>query len=328
MLLLASIVSFPDSVQAQKFYKVSLKDFKIDSNDIHFTVAEVIDARSDKNSIGLIQAGVSNRPVFATFESPGLSEIVELLKNSGLYAPDGLSLRINALKISENTTLLRETAKAELSIDFFIRHAGLYYYVSSVFTSAEPAGVDVTSKQAANIVTVVEKALVTFSQKKKNPDADQAFSNEDLQDPTLKLRDPFSMPILTAEKLKDGYFTSFDEFLSNQPSIAINCKIKLSTPVTAKCGEAVTEVPTLYGFANENKLYILYHREFYELEKRNDTFYFYGPSKISKTASTPFATNYFGVIAVADRAVSGRGKYSALYMIDLETGAVRNITGF
>ncbi len=327
-MLLASIFFCAASVQAQKFYKISLKDFKIDSKDIHFTVSEIIDARSDKNSIGLIQSGLTNKPVFATFESPGLNEIAELLKNSGLCAEDGLSLRINALKISENTTLVRETAKAELSIDFFIRHAGLYYYVSSVFTSAEPGGIDVTSKQAANIVTVVEKALITFSQQKKEPDADRPFAIEDLQDPALKLRDPFSMPILTAEKLKDGYFASFDEFLNNHPSIAINCKVKLSAPVTAKCDEAVTEVPTLYGFANESKLYILYHREFYELEKRNDTFYFYGPSKISKTASTAFATNYFGVIAVADRVVSGRGKYSALYMIDMETGMVRNITGF
>jgi hypothetical protein len=328
ILTVGCVVFSAVTAQAQKFYKISLKDFKIDAKDINFTISEIIDARSDKNTIGIVQSGLNNKSTFATFESPGFGEVEQLLKNSGLYAHDGLSLRINVLKISENTTLIKETAKAELNIDFFIRHADLYYYISSVFTSAEPGGIDVTKKQAANIVTAIEKALVMFSQQKNEVDPTRSFSLEDLQDPKLELRDPSSVPILTSEKLNDGYFASFDEFLNNEPSISIDCRIKLSAPVRAICNEVTREVPTLYGFSHNNKLYILYHREFHELEKRNDTFYFYGPSKISKSPTTALATTYFGAMGIVDRELSGRGKYSSLYMLDIKTGMVRNITGF
>jgi hypothetical protein len=316
------------SAQAQKLYKISLKDFKIESKDIDFTVSEIIDARNDKNTIGIIQSGLNNRYVLAAFESPGLSEVDQLLKNSGLYSLSGISLRINVLKISENTSLIKETGKAELNIDFFVRHADRYYYISSVFTSAEPGGVDVTGMQAANVVSLVEKALTIFSQQKREPDPDRSFALEDLQDPELKLRDTSSMPVLTSEILNEGYFASFDEFLNNSPSIPIDCRIKLSTPVRAMCDEAITEVPTLYGFSRENKLYILYHREFYALEKRNGTFYFHGPSKISKSVTKALTTSYFGTMAIVDRELSVRGKYSGLFMLDMTTGMVRNMTGF
>ena len=152
---------------AQKLYQISLSDFEIETNDIHVTVSEVIDARKDKNSIGLISTGLNNKRNFAVFEKPGLVEIEDLLKASGLYSPlNGLSLRVTSLKISENALSWKETAKAELSIDFFLRHNDLYYYVSSVFVSAEPKGLDVTGKQAENIVDVIGQALVIFSKQR------------------------------------------------------------------------------------------------------------------------------------------------------------------
>src|SRR5688572_30188107 len=115
------VASFPDA-HAQKFYQISLQDFKIERDEINFTVSELIDARRDKNSLGVIQTGINNKRNFAVFEKPGLVEIEELLKTSGLYSEhSGLCLRINSLKISENALTWKETAKAELNIDFFIR---------------------------------------------------------------------------------------------------------------------------------------------------------------------------------------------------------------
>ncbi|WP_276372153.1 hypothetical protein [Chryseolinea sp. H1M3-3] len=324
MLFLATL-----NARAQKLYKISLDEFKLDIQGINLTVAEIIDARKDKNSIGLIQTGLNNKPVFATFEKPGLKEIESLLENAGLYPqPSGLSLRITALKISENTTLVKETAKAELSIDFFLRYENLYYHITSIFTSAEPKGLDVTSKQAANIVTILEKALTTFSQKKNDVKTDRSYTLEELLDPMVTLRNPLSMPILNDTEYKDGYYTSFDEFVNNQPSIPYGCKVKLSSPIKVLCGEEETEVPALYAFASNNKLYILYHHHFFELNRRNGTFYFNGPSKMSKTGANDVTQMYFGASSIATSYVLPGGRYSATYVLDMETGAIRNITGF
>lgn len=317
------------TAHTQKLYQVSLQDFKIDTKDISFTVSEILDARRDKNSIGIIQAGLNNKPYFAVFEKPGLEEIEELLKSSGLYSlNNGLTLRINALKISENQTFFKETAKAELSVDFFIRYEALYYYVTTIFTSAEPKGVDATKIHDDNIVAVVEKALVMFSGQKNEPKPDRSFTAEELLDVALTLRDPLSMPIMTGKKFNDGYYSSFEEFINNAPSIDIDCKIKFSSPVSTICGDEAVEVPTLYGFANNNKLYILYHHQFFELEKRKDTFYFNGPTKMSKGLTNNLTEAYFGATAFTGTSIEPRNSYSAVYMLDMETGAVRSITGF
>ena len=161
------IASIPDAL-AQKFYQISLDDFEIETNEINFTVSEIIDARKDKNSLGVIQTGLNNKRNFAVFEKPGLDEIEELLKTSGLYKEhNGLSLRITALKISENALTWKETAKAELNIDFFIRHDDLYYYVSSVFASVEPKGLDVTAHASGKYCGRYRNSIYHFQQTKE-----------------------------------------------------------------------------------------------------------------------------------------------------------------
>ena len=320
------LVASSRDAQSQKMYQISLSDFKIDTNEINFTVSEIIDARMDKNSIGIIQTGLNNKRNFAVFEKPGLIEIEELLKNSGLYSQhNGLVLRVTSLKISENALTWKETAKAELNIDFFIRHNGLYYYVNSVFASAEPKGFDVTGMQAENIVDVIGRALIIFSKQKNEVNPARTFTVEEVLDPSISLRDPLSMPIMNDQKFKDGYYATFEEFVNNDPSIDINCEIKFTSPVKTICGEQETEVPTLFGFAHQDKLYILYHHQFFELEKKNHTFFFDANPKLSKNSADDFSTS---ASAFANMFDSTRGDYSAIYMLDIKTGTVKGITGF
>ena len=321
------IASIPNAL-AQKFYQISLDDFAIETNEINFTVSEIIDARKDKNSLGVIQTGLNNKRNFAVFEKPGLGEIENLLKTSGLYKEhNGLSLRITALKISENALTWKETAKAELNIDFFIRHDDLYYYVSSVFASVEPKGLDVTGMQAENIVDVIGTAFTIFSKQKNEVNADRTFTLEELTDPTVSLRDPLSMPIMKDQKIKAGYYATFEEFVNNAPSIDIDCKIKFSSPVKTVCGDLVTEVPTLFGFAHEDKLYILYHHQFFELEKKHNTFFFDANPRLSKNSPDDVTDSDFTASAIAGMFDSSRSS-SFIYMLDIKTGLVRGITGF
>ena len=319
--------SIPDAL-AQKFYQISLDDFEIDTNEINFTVSEIIDARKDKNSLGVIQTGLNNKRNFAVFEKPGLGEIEALLKTSGLYSENnGLALRITSLKISENSLSWKETAKAELNIDFFIRHADFYYYVNSVFASVEPKGLDVTGMQAENIVDVIGTAFTIFSKRKNEVSSDRTFTMEELMDPTVSLRDPLSMPIMKDQKFKEGYYATFEEFVNNAPSIDIDCKIKFSSPVKTVCGDLITEVPTLFGFAHQDKLYILYHHQFFVLEKKHNTFFFDANPRLSKNSPDDVTDGDFTASAIAGMFDSTRNS-SFIYMLDIKTGTVKGITGF
>jgi hypothetical protein len=319
------------TANAQKLYTMSLDEYMLNTDEITFSVSEVFDARKDNKSLGVVQTGLNNRPRFVVFEKPGMTEIEDLLKNSGLYSADrGLAIRFTVLKISEYTTLFTETGKAEISIDFFIRYENLYYYITSVFASAEPDGLGVTYKQTENLVNTLEDALIVFSKQKHEPKPDLAFTKEELSDPYLVLREPLSMPILTDKRIKDGYYASYEEFINNRPSISIHCKVDASSPPTAKCGDVETQVPNLYGYAQGNKIYILYHEEFHELMKRNDTFYFNGPSKVQNnsdgvTEAYSGSGSSGGLIAPF---IGSRRRVSDLYMLDMATGTARNITGF
>jgi hypothetical protein len=330
LLAILFFVAFQNA-DAQKLYVMSFDDYLLNTDEISFSVSEVFDARKDNKSLGVVQTGLNNRPRFVVFEKPGMTEIEDLLKNSGLFSADrGLAIRFTVLKISEYTTLFTETGKAEVSIDFFVPYENHYYYITSVFTSAEPDGIGVTYKQTENLINTLEDALIIFSNQKHEAKPDMAFTKEELLDPYLVLREPLAMPILKEKRIKDGYYASYDEFINNQPSISIHCEVSSTYPATAKCGNEVTEVPNLYGYARGNKVYILYHEEFHELMKRNDTFYFNGPSKISGS-SEGVATAYSGsgssggLIAPF---IGSRRRTSDLYMLDMSTGTARNITGF
>jgi hypothetical protein len=318
------------SAGAQKLYTMSLDEFTLTSEEVNISVSEIFDARKDNKSLGVVQTGLNNRPRFVVFDKPGMSEIEELLKRSGLFSADrGLVIRFTVLKISEYTTIFTESGKAEISIDFFIRYQDMYYYITSVFTSAEPDGIGVTYKQAENLVNTFEDALVVFSRQKHQPNPNLAFTKEDLSDPYLVLREPLSMPILTDKRIKDGYYASYEEFINNQPSVSIHCKVDIAATATAKCDGKVTEIPNLYGYALNNKLYIFYHEEFHELMKRNDTFYFNGPSKVQSSDGVAEAySGSGGSGGLMAPFIGSRRRVSDLYMLDMATGTARNITGF
>ena len=210
------------SAKAQKLYVMSLDDYLLNADEISFSVSEIFDARRDNKSLGVVQTGLSNRPRFVVFEKSGMTEVEDLLKNSGLYSADrGLAVRFTVLKISEYTTLFTETGKAEVSIDFFVPYENHYYYITSVFTSAEPEGLGVTYKQTENLVRTLEDAFIIFSNQKHEAKPDMAFTKEELLDPYLVLREPLTMPILTDKRIKDGYYASYDEFINNKPSITV-----------------------------------------------------------------------------------------------------------
>jgi hypothetical protein len=156
----AVVIAASFRANGQDLHTISLDKFSIKTDSIAFKISEIIDARSDNKVIGIIQRGVKNRKDLAVFESPGLQELEDLLKRSDLISKEnGIVMRISRIYVSEITAMWKETAKAELSIDFFITYKDNYYYITSVYSTVEPRGSDVTQFHPENIVMVVENAL-------------------------------------------------------------------------------------------------------------------------------------------------------------------------
>lgn len=325
------IASFLITFQAtgQNLFTVSLDKYYLSKDSISVRVSEVIDGRKDKKVIGLVQLGLNNRQEFAIFEKPLLQEIHDLLNRSHLLAisNEAVIVRVSRLYISELTLALSETAKAELSLDVFIKDEGdAYFYISSIYVSEESKGIDVTAKHAENIVKAIQKALILFASREKRVNSQMGFTREDLMNPDLTFRDASSMPIVQALQYKDGFFATFDEFINNMPSVDINCKIKMSSKIKVKCDDSDKEMESgIYGFANNNQLYVLFHQQFYLLEKRNDEFYFAGPRMPGRTSS--YAKGWMMAGALGGSIASHSASYNAIYKVDLSTGGIKYVTG-
>ncbi len=307
---------------AQDLFTISLKKFTIDPAGITLRVSEIIDARKDKNVVGIIQLGLKNRKDLAVFEKPGLQEVEELLDRSRLISKEkGLVIRVSKLAISEITGAWKEIARAEVSLDFFIRHEDNYYYISSAYATVDPNGMDVTREHAANIVKVIERAFIQFSSRGNKVNADESFLLEDLTDPNQNFRNVASMLVVKETKYKEGYYKTFDEFINNAPSIDVECKIKTGAATQCKCGDKEESV-TIYGYSKDNQLFVLFHHNFYLLEREKNGFFFRGPREFS---SKDITDTYNGIIA---RTRTERAGYNAIYTIDLGTGSINNTTGF
>src|SRR5687767_999651 len=97
-------MSLHGAVSGQGIFKVSLGKTKIKKDSINFAVGELIDARHDQKVIGVIQRRVTNRKALAMPEKPGLAEIEDLLKRSGVFDQEnGLTIRVSRFHISEIT---------------------------------------------------------------------------------------------------------------------------------------------------------------------------------------------------------------------------------
>jgi hypothetical protein len=319
ILLLSMMVH---AVHAQGIFRVSLGKTKIKTDSINFTIAELIDGRHDTKAIGVIQRRITNRKALAMLDKPGLTEIEGLLKRSGLLDEKGLSIRVSRFNISEITRKWEEVSKAELSLDLFIKHENQYSYIASTYATVELDGTDVTPYHEDNIVACVTKALAQLSSLDKNIREKKPFTKDQLENPNLTFWNIQNMPIVNTKKYKDGYYASFEEFVNNTPSIDIDCKIKIGEVHRLTCGAREEKINSIYGYAKDNKVYILYYQNFYLLEKKDVDFYFLGPTERSTRR-----LNDYNKSILLPPSMGGMAMHSKIYSIDLRSGGIENVTG-
>ena len=191
-----------------------------------------------------------------------------------------------------------------------------------MYSTVESQGGDVTLTHADNIFSVIENALIQFSGKANEIGSEQPYRRDELADPTQHFRFMENLPIVTAERFNEGYFTNFDEFLLNKPTLSLHCDVKINSTPVVKCGNDEKRI-NVYGYAKDNQLYIAFHQKFYPVERINDEFFFYGPREIT---GKDIEDTYKAMI-VPGQLGSKKG-HTAQYKIDLLTGSIEMESGF
>ena len=175
------------TTKCQDTLNISLGKFSIKSKIISVKISEIVDARKDKNTIGIVQLGSQNQNDSASFYLLGLKEVEELLTRSGLVSSEGgFLMRIRNLAISEFTDAGKENFKAELYVEFF-RQVSNYYYPYQKISASDQSNA-ATRSHAENIVGVIKGALDFFSSMGGYTHYEQPFTKEDLMDPDRSFR--------------------------------------------------------------------------------------------------------------------------------------------
>jgi len=128
-----------------------------------FYIAEVIDNRTDKSRIGIVQSGGSGALRLAQFEY-GLENDLEAYLKSSLPKTDPqqvpVIMAVNRLEISEKDVATGETGLADISVDFFKDDLKLF----STHQHVEANATDVTKLHEANIRQAIAKSLFAFDE--------------------------------------------------------------------------------------------------------------------------------------------------------------------
>src|SRR5690606_18127475 len=102
---------------------ISLPGKRIAIKDPKFYISEIIDARSNKEMVGIVQRGLKNRQETASFENGFQDELKNSLEDFLQSQADRTPLIVRILKLNvyERTLLNSETAVAEVIAEFYTK---------------------------------------------------------------------------------------------------------------------------------------------------------------------------------------------------------------
>lgn len=133
-----------------------------------------------------------------------------------------------------------------------------------------------------------------------------------------------SLPILQARDYPDGIYQNFTEFKENRTTIWDGYEVDDSRELKLDWADSLGEdyKPPIYAIAYHNQLYYHYNNNFYPIEKRGNTFIFFGPER-----SNPHQVVrdwFWGGVVVAAVGTASQN-LRLVYEIDLHTGGIREL---
>ncbi|MGC4020578.1 MAG: hypothetical protein QM734_00850 [Cyclobacteriaceae bacterium] len=214
----------------------------------------VIDNRANKESIGVVQKGMSNRQVAADFTIgflPALQNYFNVVVGKINDRQKRVIAVIDEFNIAEKTYRMKEVGFADVSISFCVLDSGLRkLYACS--NHQESGGMDVTASHIKRINACLEGCLKEFASKGSQNQGPLEFIKPNQQ---WKPYDPET--ILTTNLLKKGIYKDFRELRTNSPSITTEFQVTPKKDFfelrTISSNEKISEP---FGFSDGKDIYI------------------------------------------------------------------------
>lgn len=322
--LILALLLFPTLIHAQKVLIFSSKLEKIDSANWGYNIDKVIDARSaiTKNYLGRVQTGVFNSKNDAVLEKSLASELDKVIKSILPEVEDSmhLILKINRLKIWEQTFLATEEAYAFADFELILKRDTNYYLIDkhNGFIRKR-SGWDVTGSHLPNIVLILKESLNAFQKNQSWLKSDTTFQKLSIQDCLNK-----NVPQITMDSVKQkGIYKHFGEFLDNNPKMPLAfTKVdgEKVLMVTDESGQrvALSRPDDVWGFCDGKDVFVGQSGNFFPIKFTNGKAQFKGYDVQKQVKRQQTGAVLFGIIGAAVASASQGSK--EWLEIDMDSG--------
>jgi hypothetical protein len=254
-----------------------------------FYISEILDARSNKDIVGIVQRGLNNKQEIAQFKNGFQEElknaIIEFLQPQANLTP--LIVRVLKLNVFERTLLTSETAIAEVIVEFYTKTDAGITLVKSAASTVTSGGLDVTRSHGRNIERCLADCLSQV-----NSFLSQATPTFDLTS-TIEHKKLFETPdalgeyrysILTDASPVKGVYRNFIEFRDNAPGIIMDFSIKEKPNYTGEFYDATKGViktadgkeSNVWGYSDGKRIFIKLGQEFFQVFFEDGILWFQG----------------------------------------------------
>jgi len=278
ILILLLVGASQISAQIHKVNLVEQKGQFVELNG--FNVHQVLDARTDKHSIGWVQKGLINKKVLADF-SHGLEKELETLfqrPNSVKEKRVPVLMKFNAFEIWEETNFSSEVAYVFLEVEVYLVSDAGYRFVSDFQSHSQVNGMDVTSKHGENIIDALQKVLNELNSVEIELLAEQNYPLTLVAVRNAPKRiSVYNHPVVQDKSLNKGIYQTFNEFKNNHPRIKEGYVVE-KKPRKQKEWKGSFDVTlfdkatgkkfkkNIWGFSDGQTAYVYHKDQFYPLD--------------------------------------------------------------
>lgn len=321
-----------------KEYEVKFNVKKSDRIDVHFASIIVEDKRADTSKIGFMRPG-TDKPNYR-FTLPDQDDkylqqkILQLIAGSG--GSDTLLLSLKTLWLHQVNVQASGLKSIVLSNENQLSHCNIYADIYLLKQNQRiPLGIIDTAlfKRGwiANNADEILKRVLEYTVKS----CDDLYQNpqKDLPVKTQQVEE-LRFPILQTTTPKKGIYFTYQNFLDNDPDTSFfTVEMKSESRLLRSPVKSNLLLDKCWGYCDETGLYINIDKDFYKLNKSNNTFDVWGPAsvevrntlagKIIYTAiSYPIFKPYVDLSSFLEPSRATRN-YMKFYQLDIRSGILK-----
>lgn len=322
------LVTFSTNAQtAEEKFELSLPTVKI-SNSLYNSI-RLVDARTNPQSLGIVQLGAFNRKARVIAETPlGLQVSRALESMTDSTAETGkLLLLLRQFNFAEVTGALSEKGFCHFrAVLFTKRGENAYQKLDSIDTVVVVKGIDVTKNLLRSGSKTLADLLATNLKKLSTDTVTYSMNDVAHYDSIEKKR----FPLYNSSVYRNGIYNSFESFIQQAPDA------ELFTVEFSKGGRPITLKETnkngkseklsskkIYAFVYDNQPYIATDFGYYALVRKENDFYFTGKVKVQANSNdVVMASVFFGLIGALLASTPGSAE-SEMKMDHLSGGFIR-----